>query len=81
MPGCGTGDPNGDEEYVNVVPAPQFLDKYVFFTAPTYGTTNLVLVRTKGPSGFVDVSVNCASRTRCARSSRVKDGWKASLTR
>ncbi len=59
MPGCGMGDPTGDEEYVNVIPAPQYLDKYVFFTDPTYGTTNLVLVRSKGPSGFADVTIDC----------------------
>ena len=59
MPGCGMGDPTGDEEYVNVIPAPQYLDKYVFFTDPTYSTTNLVLVRSKGPSGFAAVNVDC----------------------
>jgi hypothetical protein len=59
MPGCGMGDPTGDEEYVNVIPAPQYLDKYVFFTDPTYATTNLVLVRSKGASGFADVKVDC----------------------
>ena len=59
MPGCGMGDPTGDEEYVNVIPAPQYLDKYVFFTDPTYATTNLVLVRSKGASGFAPVNVDC----------------------
>ena len=59
MPGCGMGDPTGDEEYVNVIPAPQYLDKYVFFTDPTYATTNLVLVRSKGASGFAAVNVDC----------------------
>jgi hypothetical protein len=59
MPGCGMGDPTGDEEYVNVIPAPQYLDRYVFFTDPTYSTTNLVLVRRKGPSGFAPVNVDC----------------------
>jgi hypothetical protein len=59
MPGCGMGDPTADEEYVNVIPAPQYLDKYVFFTDPTYATTNLVLVRRKGSSGFAEVNVDC----------------------
>jgi hypothetical protein len=59
MPGCGLGNPTGDEEYVNVIPAPQYLDKYVFFTDPTYATTNLVLVRSKGASGFAAVNVDC----------------------
>ena len=52
-------DPTGDEEYVTVIPAPQYLDKYVFFTDPTYATTNLVLVRSKGASGFAPVNVDC----------------------
>ena len=59
MPGCGMGNPTGDEEFVNVIPARQFLDRYVFFTDPTYATTNLVLVRTKGSAGFADVNVDC----------------------
>jgi hypothetical protein len=59
MPGCGMGDPTGDEEYVNVIPAPQFLTKYVFFTDPSYATTNLVLVRRKGKAGFAPVEVDC----------------------
>ena len=59
MPGCGMGDPTGDEEYVSVVPAPQYLDKYVFFTDPSYATTNLVLVRGKGADGFAAVNVDC----------------------
>ena len=59
MPGCGLGDPTGDEEFVNVIPAPQYLDRYVFFTDPTYNTTNLVLVRVKTNTGFQDVNVDC----------------------
>jgi hypothetical protein len=59
MPGCGRGTPTGDEEFVNVIPAPQYLDRYVFFTDPTYATTNLVFIRKKTTAGFADVSVDC----------------------
>jgi hypothetical protein len=64
-PGCGTsldfGDCClGDEEFVNVVPPAQFLDKYIFFTDVTYATTNLVFTRTKTATGFADVTLDCA---------------------
>jgi len=49
----------GDEEYVIVVPPAQFLQKYVFFTDPTYPTTNLVFTREKTASGFQDVTLDC----------------------
>jgi len=49
----------GDEEYVIVVPPAQFLQKYVFFTDPTYPTTNLVVTRVKTSSGFQDVTLDC----------------------
>ncbi len=61
-PGVGAGSETndlGDEEYVNVLAPAQFLQKYVFFTDPTYATTNLVIVRTKGANGFADVTVDC----------------------
>jgi len=57
----------GDEEHVNIMPPAQFLSKYVFFTDPTYGTTNLVLTRVKGPTGFKDVTVDCLGKV---------SGWK-----
>ncbi len=57
----------GDEEFVNVLPPMQFLTKYVFFTDPTYSTTNLVLTRVKGPAGFKDVKVGCSGTV---------SGWK-----
>jgi hypothetical protein len=64
MSGCETyftpEDCRGDPEYVNVVPAQQFLSSYVFFTDPTYPETNLVVIRTKGTSGFSDVTLDCA---------------------
>ncbi len=49
----------GDEEYVNILPPAQFLQKYVFFTDPTYPNTNLVFTRVKGPNGFSDVTLGC----------------------
>src|SRR5260221_2299725 len=49
----------GDEDYVNVLPPAQFLSSYVFFTDPTYWTTNLALVRVKDSGGFHDVTLDC----------------------
>jgi len=49
----------GDEDFVPLIPPAQFLSKYVFFTDPTYSTTSIDLVRTKGSSGFQDVTVDC----------------------
>jgi hypothetical protein len=46
----------GDEEYVNILPPAQWLSSYVFFTDPTYTTTNLVVTR-KAP--FQDVTIDC----------------------
>ncbi len=57
----------GDEEYVNMLPPAQFLSRYVFFTDPTYGTTNLVITRVKTPTGFRDVSLGCSG---------VVSGWQ-----
>ena len=74
MPGCLVSDGSrpgeggapfgtgglGDEEFVNVLPPAQFLSKYVFFTDPTYATTNLVLTRVKHAGVFEDVTLDCA---------------------
>ncbi len=60
MPPTGSADGRGDAEFVNIVPAAEYLDRYVFFTDPTYSETNLVVVRVKGPSGFADVDLDCA---------------------
>jgi hypothetical protein len=49
----------GDEEWVSLVAPKQFLQRYVFFTDPTYATTNLVITRVKGANGFADVTVDC----------------------
>jgi hypothetical protein len=61
MTGGGDVTPagRGDPEFVNVVPPAEYLASYVFFTDPTYSETNLVVVRTKGPNGFADVSLDC----------------------
>jgi hypothetical protein len=55
-----SGDARGDPEFVNILPPQEFLASYVFFTDPTYPETNLVVVRTKGKSGFADVNLDCA---------------------
>ncbi|NUP08161.1 MAG: hypothetical protein HOW73_19100 [Polyangiaceae bacterium] len=61
-------DDRGDPEFVNVIPARQYLDSYVFFADPTYPETNLVLVRGKAADGtFKDVTLDCAG---------VIDGWQ-----
>ncbi|XYH93154.1 IgGFc-binding protein [Sorangium sp. So ce1128] len=49
----------GDEEWVIQLPPEQFLERYVFFTDPTYGTTNLVITRVRGPDGFAEVNLSC----------------------
>lgn len=49
----------GDEEWLAMLPPQQFQSKYVFFSDPTYGTTNLVLTRVRDKDGFKDVSVDC----------------------
>jgi hypothetical protein len=50
----------GDEEFVPLVPPAQFLQKYVFFTDPTYSTTTLSLVRVAQSGGvFQDVTIDC----------------------
>ena len=50
---------HGDPEFVNVVPAGQYLSSYSFFADPTYGDTSLVIVRAKGEAGFADVTLDC----------------------
>lgn len=56
------GDCRGDPEVVNVVPVAQYLDRYVFFTDPTYPETNLVLTRAKDDDGFHDVELDCLGK-------------------
>lgn len=60
--GCASASSDcglGDEEWVIQLPPRQFLKRYVFFTDPTYATTNLVITRVRGPEGFSDVSLSC----------------------
>jgi hypothetical protein len=52
----------GDADFVRVVPPAQYLDRYVFFTDPTYPETNLVVVR----KGSADVTLDCRGAI---------DGW------
>ena len=50
----------GDPEWVNVIPAAQYLDSYVLFTDPTYSETELVMVRRPSKDGnFADVFLDC----------------------
>ena len=51
---------NGDPEFVNVVPAGQYLNSYSFFADPTYGETSLVIIRAKTGGQFEDVWLECA---------------------
>lgn len=49
----------GDEEFVVLFPPDQFLSRYVFFTDPTYWTTNLAVVRVRQDGAFAPVTVDC----------------------
>jgi hypothetical protein len=61
-------DCRGDPEFLNVVPAKQFMTSYVFFTDPTYPETNLVVVRSRTNGKLEDVVLDCAGPL---------GGWKA----
>ncbi len=50
----------GDPEFVNVVPAGQYLNSYSFYADPTYPETSLVIVRAKAAGQFKDVWLECA---------------------
>jgi hypothetical protein len=54
----------GDEDVVGVIPPAQWLSRYVFFTDPTYATTNLVITRSRTPTGLKDVTVDCVGPIR-----------------
>ncbi len=58
--GGGAEDGRGDPEFVNVVPAAQYLSSYDFYTDRTFPETNLVFVREKTAQGFRDVTLACA---------------------
>lgn len=55
-----SGEGYGDPEFVRAVPTDQYMNRYVFFTDPTYPETNLVVTRTRGKDGFADVTLECA---------------------
>jgi hypothetical protein len=60
-PYAGGADNRGDPEFVNVVPAAQFLPRYTFFSDPTYPESNLVVVRRRNAqNAFDDVTLDCA---------------------
>lgn len=50
----------GDPDFVNVVPANQYLDAYVFFADVTYEYTTLTVVRRNEGKGFQEVNLDCA---------------------
>lgn len=58
----------GDPDFVNVPPAEQYLDRYVFFADHTFPETTLTFVRTKTANGFMPVELECAGEL---------DGWMA----
>lgn len=69
MSGGGKYGGTGDPEWVNAIPADQFLNQYVLFTDPTYSDTSLVVTRKRGANGqFADVLLDCAGALT---------GWKA----
>ncbi len=57
-------DPNwsggwGDPDFVRIVPPPQYLNHYVFFTDATYPFTTLTVVRQAVNNVFADVTLDC----------------------
>ncbi len=53
----------GGPETVNVVPPEQYLFQYLFFTDPTYGYTEIALVRGKAPDNtYKDVTLDCGGK-------------------
>jgi hypothetical protein len=62
MPGCDRIEYTvckGDEDFVMVLPAAQYLSRYVFFSEPSYATTQFVFVREKVGDSFADVELDC----------------------
>ncbi|MDF2694196.1 MAG: hypothetical protein K0S65_2579, partial [Labilithrix sp.] len=52
----------GDPEFVNVVPAGQYLSSYAFYADPSFRNTSLVIVREKTGGQFHDVWLECAGQ-------------------
>lgn len=61
FPDPGTGG-EGDPEWVHVIATAQYLERYLFFTDPTYSETSLVVVRERSNTTqqFADVMLDCA---------------------
>ena len=60
MTGQTLASGHGDPEFVNVVPAAQYLSSYAFFADPTFSETSLTIVRAKSGGSFKDVTLECA---------------------
>ena len=58
----------GDTDWIFLVPPAQFFNQYSFFTDPTYGITEVTLVRVAGDDGFADVELGCMGAV---------SGWEA----
>ncbi len=57
----------GDPEFTYVIPSDQFLDRYVFYVAPSYRSSHLVVVRARSDGkDFQPVTLDCAGEL---------DGW------
>ncbi len=50
----------GDPEFVNVVPAAQYMSSYSFYADPSFSEHSLVIVRKKTHGEFKDVWLECA---------------------
>lgn len=60
MTGAEVNNDVGDPDFVNVVPWQQYLRSYLFFTDPTYASTDLVFVRPLGSDNrYHDVTLDC----------------------
>jgi hypothetical protein len=63
MSGCHVSDEGpsclGDEEVLELLPPEQFLRRYLFFSDPSYGTTQLVVTPAKTSSGYKQVTLDC----------------------
>lgn len=60
MTGGETNNDRGDPDFVSLVPWQQYLKSYLFFTDPTYASTDLVFVRPLGSDNqYHDVTLDC----------------------
>lgn len=57
--GGAAGRTLGDPDFVNVVPANQYLDRYVFFADYTYPETSITVVRKRHLGVFSPVNLEC----------------------